>query len=262
VHCRRPIAAHFTTCPFCKGDQPARVAKAEPIKCPTCKRPYNPALETCPFCAQQTAGYRDATAAPPVPRHDEYKEARKAFEEEQSKVRAALLWSVLGIVMAALFAIALSSKVHVVGSGHLGTVGAVAFVGGIAAAFIGPRFVELEGPELGRRVTFFVGGWVAALSVGYLVIATAMLVLAGAPVRVECKVTSHSYAKRSMGAPATTRYACTLPDGGVLSGSEAHPVMPFAIGRAFTLQVRRTFGNWLYEPDSVIVANPVVPEQQ
>lgn len=256
AHCRRPIAAHFTTCPFCKKEQPARVSKGEPIKCATCKRPYNPALDSCPFCARDQATYRDKVPAA-TPSHDEYKQARAAIEEDESRLRAILLWVGLGAVLSVLLAIGISAKIHAVTSSHLGIVGVVGMVGGVAAAFVGPRFVDLEGPAIGQRVTFFAGGWLASTALGYVIVATFMLMTAGPPTRVTCRVTSHGYAKRYKAARATTRYACTLPDGGSVSGSEAYTVLSLEVGRPFSIEVRRALGSWLYEPKSVLVTNTV-----
>lgn len=249
VHCRRPIAAHFATCPACSREQPPRVAKAEPIKCATCKRPYNPALEHCPFCAREKAGYREVVREP-EPRHHDYERARAEVVAHESKVRLLVTWSVLGVLLSAFFAIAVSSKIHAAGSGHLSVVGMIGMLGGLGAALAGPRFIALEGTFFAQRITFFVGGWFAATSIGYLLVATTMLVSAGAPVRAPCKVTSLVYAKRSYGTPTSSRFTCAGPDGTLIIGSEGHSVLPYGVGRSFTLEVRRTFGAWLYDPQS------------
>lgn len=250
AHCRRPIAAHFATCPACHRAQPPRVAKAEPIKCSTCKRPYNPALEHCPFCAREKAGYREVVREP-EPKHHEYERARAAIVAHESRLRAIGAWSVLGVLLSVFFAIAISSKIHAAGSGHLSVVGMLGMLGGVVAAVVGPRFIALEGSSSAQRITFFVGGWFTATAVGYLLVATAMLALAGAPVRAQCKVTGHLYAKRSYGTPTSSRFVCTVPDGTTLSGTEAHGVMPYGVGEPFTVEVARTVGTWLYDPQSV-----------
>lgn len=133
AHCRRPIAAHFATCPFCQKEQPQRVGRAGPVKCATCHRPYNPSLPECPFCARDQAGYREKLS-PAAPSHDEYKQARAEVEEAESRLKTILLWTALGSVGAVLLALAISGKVHATDSTHLGLVGAIGFVGGVSSS--------------------------------------------------------------------------------------------------------------------------------
>lgn len=249
AHCRRPIAAHFTVCPFCNGEQPRRVAKQEPAKCATCKRPYNPSFTQCPFCANAGPAPGAASRAP-TPSHEGYRVARAAIEDGESRL-ASIVWrSVAGIGASLLLAIAVSRRLHAVGSTHLGLAGVVAVTVGAAAALLGPRLVGLDGAP-GQRLACFAGGWLAGVSLGYVVLASAMLASAGGPMRARCTVTGHRHARGAPGSPVATHYGCMLPDGTTFDGSEAYDEMPFPIGRSFTLDARASVVGLLYEPKSV-----------
>ena len=136
---------------------------------------------------------------------------------------------------------------HAFGSSHLGWTGALAMLGGVVSALVGPRVLAVEGPRLG----FFLAGWFAAAPLGYLLVVLLMFATASPPVRVQCAVTSHSYAKRSYGTPSVVWFTCTLSDGSTVSGSAGYGDLHFAVGDRFSMEVRRAPGGLLFEPTSV-----------
>lgn len=256
AHCRRPIAATFSKCPFCAGEQPPRATNDRaPVKCATCGRPYNRSLTECPFCARE-GGYREPAPKPAQQgaAHEEFRAARREVEEAEARGNRIIAAVIGGGLLAILFAIAASGRLSAFGHGHL----RYAFGFGLVGAALGVWSARRVGGEDGPLVMAIVGGvfgYLALTSVAYLGI-VALNSVGGAPTRAVCATTRVSYAKRG-GAAVTAYFTCVVPSGESLAGDASVAKVGFEPGERFTLTTRRgALGIWTFDPESARVLRP------
>lgn len=119
VACGKLIAQSFTTCSFCKAEQPAQAAPApqKEKRCDACRRPYAAKLEECPFCARAKVGAgtapsssssKAAAASPSSGRLPHLEGSRVEEDDEGHRLVSSLLFFGIPLALGATWGIAQS----------------------------------------------------------------------------------------------------------------------------------------------------------